>query len=91
MKISEIEIDDSQTGYYWIQIYAKNKREAVSLKHQILDDQAIHERLEKEIKKSQNVVAFTSNKMEMAIQNFLLSTLQSIRDGDPHDDNLMPD
>ena len=26
MKISEIEIDDSQTGYYWVQIYVKNKK-----------------------------------------------------------------
>ena len=78
MKITEIEIDDSQTGYYWIQIFTKNKREAVSLKHQILGDQAIRERLEAEIKKSQNIVSTTSNTMEMTIQNFLLSKLQSI-------------
>ena len=35
MKITEIEIDDSQTGYYWIQIYTSNQKQAISLKNQI--------------------------------------------------------
>ena len=81
MKISEIEIDDSQTGYYWIQIYAKNKKEAISLRHQILDDQAVRERLEKQIKQSQNIIAHSSNKMEMTVQNFLIDKLQMILEG----------
>lgn len=81
MKISEIEIDDSQTGYYWIQIYVKNKKEAISLRHQILDDQAIRERLEDEIKRSKHVVKQTTNSMEMAIQNFLLKRLQFVLEG----------
>ena len=82
MKISEIEIDDSQTGYYWIQIYASNQKQAILLKHQILDDQAVRERLEEEITKSQNIVAHTSNTMEMAVQNFLIQKLQSILKGE---------
>ncbi len=81
MKISEIEIDDSQTGYYWIQIYAKNKKQAISLRHQILDDQAVRERLEKQIKQSQNIIAYSSNKMEMTVQNFLIDKLQMILEG----------
>jgi hypothetical protein len=78
MKITEIEIDDSQTGYYWIQIYASSMKQAISLKHQILNDQAIRERLENEITKSQYTVANSSNTMEMAIQNFLIHKLQLI-------------
>ena len=81
MKISEIEIDDSQTGYYWIQIYVKNKKEAISLRRQIFKDQAIRERLEDEIKRSKYVVKQTSNSMEMAIQNFLLERLQYVLEG----------
>ena len=81
MKISEIEIDDSQTGYYWIQIYVKNKKEAISLRRQILKDQAIRERLEDEIKRSKYVVKQTSSSMEMAIQNFLLERLQYVLEG----------
>ncbi len=57
MKITEIEIDDSQTGYCWIQIYAKNRKQAISLKHQILNDQLIRERLETEIIQSQNIAS----------------------------------
>lgn len=75
MKITEIEIDDSQTGYYWIQIYASSQKQAILLRRQILDDQAVRERLEKEIKQSQNIVAHSSNRMEMAVQNFLISRL----------------
>ena len=81
MKITEIEIDDSQTGYYWIQIYTSNQKEAISLKHQILEDQAIRERLEKEITQSQNIISHSTNKMEMAVQNFLLEKLLLIHEG----------
>ena len=81
MKITEIEIDDSQTGYYWIQIYTSNQKQAISLKNQILADQAMRERLEKEITQSQNVIAHSTNKMEMAVQNFLLEKLLLISEG----------
>ena len=81
MKITEIDIDDSQTGYYWIQIYTGNQRQAISLKRQILADQAMRERLEKEIAQSQNVIAHSTNKMEMAVQNFLLEKLLLIFEG----------
>ena len=75
MKITEIDIDDSQTGYYWIQIYTSNQKQAISLKNQILADQDMRERLEKEIIQSQNVIARSTNKMEMAVQNFLIEKL----------------
>lgn len=78
MKITEIEIDDSQTGYYWIQIYASNMKQAISLKHQILADQTIRERLKNEITQSQNIIANSTNQMEMAVQNFLIHKLQMI-------------
>ena len=81
MKITEIEIDDSQTGYYWIQIYTSNQKQAISLKNQILADQDMRERLEKEIVQSQNLIARSTNKMEMAVQNFLLEKLLSISEG----------
>ena len=81
MKITEIEIDDSQTGYYWIQIYTSNQKQAISLKHQILDDQDVRGRLEKEIKHSQNIITHSSNKMEMAIHNLLLSRLLFVLEG----------
>ena len=81
MKITEIEIDDSQTGYYWIQIYTSNQKQAISLKNQILTDQAMRERLEKEIVQSQNVIARSTNKMEMVVQNFLLEKLLLISEG----------
>ena len=81
MKITEIDIDDSQTGYYWIQIYTSNQKQAISLKNQILADQDMRERLEKEIVQSQNVVARSTNKMEMAVQNFLLEKLLLISEG----------
>ena len=81
MKITEIEIDDSQTSYYWIQIYTSNQKQAISLKNQILADQAMRERLKKEIVQSQNVIARSTNKMEMAVQNFLLEKLLLISEG----------
>ena len=81
MKISEIEIDDSQTGYYWVQIYVKNKKAAISLRHQILDDQAIRERLKTEISRSKNIVSKSSNKIEITLQNFLIHKLSEILEG----------
>jgi len=80
MKIIEIEIDDSQTGYCWIQIYAKNRKQAISLKHQILNDQVIRERLEKEIIQSQHLVSHSSIPMEITFQSFLTSKLKLIHD-----------
>ena len=81
MKIREIEIDDSQTGYYWIQIYVKNKKEAISLRHQIFDDQAIRERLRNEISRSENIVSTSSSKIEITLQNFLIHKLSEILEG----------
>ena len=81
MKISEIEIDDSQTGYYWVQIYVKNKKAAISLRHQILGDQAIRERLKTEISRSENIVSKSSNKIEITLQNFLIHKLSEILEG----------
>ncbi len=78
MKITEIEIDDSQTGYCWIQIYTSNRKQAISLKHQILDDQAIRERLENEIIHSQKIIAHSSTPMEITFQSFLTKKLQLI-------------
>ena len=88
MKITEIEIDDSQTGYYWIQIYTSNQKQAISLKHQILKDQVIRERLEKEIIQCQNVITNSTNKMEMAIQNLLLEKLLLILEGNDDVDSI---
>ena len=78
MKITEIEIDDSQTGYCWIQIYTSNRKQAISLKHQILDDQAIREKLENEIIQSQKIIAQSSTPMEITFQSFLSKKLQLI-------------
>jgi len=66
MKITEIEIDDSQTGYCWIQIFTSGRKQATSLKHQILDDQAIRERLENEIIQSQKIAAQSSTPPPLA-------------------------
>ena len=90
MKITEIEIDDSQTGYYWIQIYAKNKKQAVSLKHQIINDQEIRQRLETTISQSQNIIANSSNKMEMSVHNFLIDKLLYILEGNNKDEKSSP-
>ncbi len=82
MKITEIEIDDSQTGYCWIQIHTGNRKKAISLKHQILDDQAIRERLENEIIQSQKIIAQSSTPMEVTFQGFLNKKLESILQGE---------
>ena len=81
MKITEIKIDDSQTGYYWLQIYVKNQKEAFSLRKQILEDQEIRERLEKTIKDNQEIVSNSSIQMEIIIHNIIIEQLQSILDG----------
>ena len=82
MKITEIEIDDSQTGYCWIQIHTGNRKQAISLRHQILDDQAIRERLENEILQSQEITANSSTPMEITFQSFLAKKLQLILEGE---------
>ena len=82
MKITEIEIDDSQTGYCWVQIHTGNRKKAISLKHQILSDQAIRERLEKEIIQSQNISAHSSTPMEVTFQSFLSKKLKLIHEGE---------
>jgi len=81
MKITEIEIDDSQTGYCWIQIYTSNRKQAISLKHQILDDQEIRKRLESEIIQSKKIAANSSTPMEITFQCFLTQKLQLILEG----------
>lgn len=81
MKITEIKIDDSQTGYYWLQIYVKNQKEAFSLKQQIFEDQEIRERLQKAIKDNQQIVSNSSVSMEIIIHNIVIEKLQSILDG----------
>ena len=81
MKISEIKIDDSQTGYYWLQIYVKNQKEAFSLRQQIFDDQEIRERLQKAIKDNQQIVTNSSVSMEIIIHNIVIEQLQSILTG----------
>ena len=81
MKITEIKIDDSQTGYYWLQIYVKNQKEAFSLRQQIFDDQEIRARLEKAIKDNQQIVTNSSVPMEIIIHNIVIEKLQSILDG----------
>jgi hypothetical protein len=81
MKISEIKIDDSQTGYYWLQIYVKNQKEAFSLRQQIFDDQEIRERLQKAIKDNQQIVTNSSVPMEIIIHNIVIEKLQFILTG----------
>ena len=81
MKITEIKIDDSQTGYYWLQIYVKNQKEAFALKQQILDDQEIRERLQKAIKDNQQIVTNSSVPMEIIIHNIVIENLESILNG----------
>jgi len=82
MKITEIDIDDSQTGYCWIQIYTSGRKQAISLKHQILSDQAIRERLENEIIQSQKIIKHSSTPMEITFQSFLTKKLKLIREGE---------
>ncbi len=81
MKITEINIDDSQTGYYWLQIFVKNQKEAFSLRRQIFEDQEIKERIQKAIKDNQQLVANSSIPMEIIIHNIVIEKLQSIIDG----------
>ena len=81
MKITEIKIDDSQTGYYWLQIYVKNQKEAFSLRQQIFEDQEIRERLQKAVKDNQQIVTNSSVPMEIIIHNIVIEKLQSILDG----------
>lgn len=81
MKITEINIDDSQTGYYWLQIFVKNQKEAFSLRKQIFEDQEIKERVQKAIKDNQQLVANSSIPMEIIIHNIVIEKLQSILDG----------
>ena len=85
MKISEIKIDDSQTGYYWLQIYVKNQKEAFSLRQQIFEDQEIRERLQKAIIDNQKIATNSSVPMEIIIQNIVIEKLQSILDGKDED------
>ena len=81
MNITEINIDDSQTGYYWLQIFVKNQKEAFSLRQQIFEDQEIKERIQKAIKDNQQLVANSSIPMEIIIHNIVIEKLQSIIDG----------
>ena len=81
MKITEINIDDSQTGYYWLRIFVKNQKEAFSLRQQIFEDQEIKERIQKAIKDNQQLVANSSIPMEIIIHNIVIEKLQSIIDG----------
>ena len=81
MKITEINIDDSQTGYYWLQIFVKNQKEAFSLRKQIFEDQEIKERVQKAIKDNQQLVANSSIPMAIIIHNIVIEKLQSILDG----------
>lgn len=80
MKITEIKVDDSQTGYYWIQIFVKNQKEAYSLRDQIFQDQEIRESVHNAIKKSQQIVSDSSIEMEVIVHNMLIEKLQSIID-----------
>lgn len=81
MKITEIKIDDSQTGYYWLQIYVKNQKEAFLLKQQLFDDQEIRERLQQAIKDNQQIVTNSSVPMEIIIHNIVIEKLESILNG----------
>ncbi|QMU54939.1 MAG: hypothetical protein GKS07_08635 [Nitrosopumilus sp.] len=82
MKITEIDIDDSQTGYYWLQIFVKNQKEAFRLKKQIFQDQEIKERLHAEIKQSQTIVNNSSIELEIILHNMIIKKLQSIANGE---------
>jgi hypothetical protein len=80
VKISEIGIDDSQTGYYWLQIFVKNQKEAFSLRKQIFQDQEIRERLHDEIKHSQTTIKNSSIELEIIFHNMIIKKLQTIID-----------
>jgi len=81
MKITEIRVDDSQTGYYWLQIFVKNQKEAFSLREQIFQDQEIKERLHSTLKQSQQIATNSPVEMEVIIHNIIIEKLQSIIDG----------
>jgi len=81
MKITEIKVDDSQTGYYWLQIFVKNQKEAYSLREQIFKDQEIKERLQNTIEQSQHIVTNSTVEMEVIIHNIIIEKLQSILNG----------
>ena len=85
MKITEIKIDDSQTGYYWLQIYVKNQKEAYSLRSQIFTDQEIRARLEKAINHNQQIVENSSFPSEIVIHNIIIEKLQSILNGNENE------
>ena len=78
MKISEIKIDDSQTGDYWVQILVGNQKQAFVLREQILADQRISERLEKEIQSCRWVIDNSKKSIEIAVHKFFLEKLESI-------------
>ena len=80
MKITEIKVDDSQTGYYWIQIFVKNQREAFSLRKQIFQDQEIKERVHNTIRDSQQIASNSKIELEVILHNMLIEKLQSILD-----------
>ena len=80
LKITEIKIDDSQTGYYWLQIFVKNQKEGFALREQILKDQEIRERLERSIQECKQVAENSTVEMEVIIQNMLKEKLESILD-----------
>ena len=80
MKITEIKVDDSQTGYYWIQIFVKNQREAFSLRKQIFQDQEIKERVHNAIRDSQQIASNSKIELEVILHNMLIEKLQSILD-----------
>ena len=82
MKITEIDIDDSQTGYYWLQIFVKNQKEAFTLKKQIFQDQKIRERLHDEIKQSQTTANNSSIELEIILHNMIIKKLQWIVNGE---------
>jgi len=81
MKITEIKVDDSQTGYYWLQIFVKNQKEAFSLREQIFQDQEIKERLHSTLKQSQQIATNSPVEIEVIIHNIIIEKLQSILDG----------
>jgi len=81
LKITEINVDDSQTGYYWLQIFVKNQKEAFSLRRQIFEDQDIRERLHVAIKQSQETVTNSSIELEIILHNMIIEKLGLILDG----------
>ncbi|EGG42543.1 Hypothetical protein Nlim_0724 [Candidatus Nitrosarchaeum limnium SFB1] len=81
MKISEIKVDDSQTVYYWLQIFVKNQKEAFALRDQIFHDQEIKERIHSTIKQSQQIAVNSPIEMEVINHNIIIEKLQSILDG----------